>query len=60
MPSQGGKRTWEFTKLTESPGERESRQFIELEREVADLKHKLAVAERTAKVAANLLLRKPR
>jgi tellurite resistance protein len=60
MPSRGGKRTWEPTTLTETKGERESREWIEAQKEIADLKHKLDVAERTAKAAANLLLRKPR
>jgi tellurite resistance protein len=58
MPSQGGKRTWEFTTLTETREERESREWIEAQKEIADLKHKLDVAERTARAAASLLLKK--
>jgi hypothetical protein len=55
-----GKRSWsvEPTGLTETRGERESREWIEAQKEIADLKHRLDQAERTARVAANLLLKK--
>ena len=60
MPSHGGKRTWEPTTLTETKGERADRELFAAQKEIADLKHQLDVAEKQAKAAAALLLRKPR
>ena len=60
MPPAPGKRKWDVTPttLTESASEKASREYIELMRENANLKHKLDQAERTARVAASLLLKK--
>ena len=49
-----------FAIVNETHAERVLRERRELMQQVADLQHKLDVAERTAKAAANLLLRKTR
>jgi tellurite resistance protein len=59
MPSR--ERIWEFgapNALLETKRERADKELFEARRQIEDLKHKLSVAERTARVAASLLLKK--
>ena len=60
MPA--GKRRYDFelTTLTASKGEMADRELFAAKKEIEDLKHQLDVAEKQAKAAAALLLRKPR
>ena len=57
MPSRGGKRTWEPTTLTQSPGERADAELFAAQKQIKDLEHQLDVIRRTTKVATTLLTR---